>query len=146
KLNYSMNFNGVALDNLTPGTKGIALLILYLGINKNEYRPLIIDQPEENLDNRSVYKVLKEYFRNAKLRRQIIMITHNPNLVVNTDAEQIIVANFDKECKFQAEKICYISGSLENTLPFNDSLTNVLECQGIREHTCEILEGGQIAF
>jgi uncharacterized protein (DUF1330 family) len=145
-LRYSLSFGGVALDNLTPGTKGIALLILYLGINQNEYRPLVIDQPEENLDNRSVYKVLKEYFRSAKLRRQIIMVTHNPNLVVNTDSEQVIVANFDREQKNQATKIAYVSGSLENTKDHDSSVLNILESQGIREHACDILEGGKTAF
>lgn len=146
QLKYSINFNGTDLDHLTPGTKGIALLILYLGINENEYRPLIIDQPEENLDSRSIYTLLKDYFRNAKLRRQIIMITHNPNLVVNTDADQVIVANFDRELKNQVAKICYLSGSLENTMKFDSSIKNILESQGIREHTCEILEGGVKAF
>ena len=145
-LRYSLSFGGVALDNLTPGTKGIALLILYLGINQNEYRPLVIDQPEENLDNRSVYKVLKEYFRTAKLRRQIIMVTHNPNLVVNTDSEQVIVANFDKEKKNQTAKIAYTSGSLENTKDYDNTIPNILDSQGIREHACDILEGGKSAF
>ncbi len=145
-LRYSLNFGGVALDNLTPGTKGIALLILYLGINQNEYRPLVIDQPEENLDNRSVYKVLKEYFRAAKLRRQIIMVTHNPNLVVNTDSEQVVVANFDKERKNQLAKIAYTSGSLENTKEYENNIPNILDSQGIREHACDILEGGKTAF
>ncbi len=145
-LRYSLSFGGVALDNLTPGTKGIALLILYLGINQNEYRPLVIDQPEENLDNRSVYKVLREYFRAAKLRRQIIMVTHNPNLVVNTDSEQVIVANFDKERKNQKSKIAYTSGSLENTKECDGTILNILDSQGIREHACDILEGGKSAF
>jgi predicted ATP-dependent endonuclease of OLD family len=117
-----------------------------LGINENEYRPLIIDQPEENLDSRSIYTLLKGYFRKAKLRRQIIMVTHNPNLVVNTDSEQVIVANFDRESKNQASKICYVSGSLENTIKYDESIKNILESQGIREHTCEILEGGVKAF
>jgi predicted ATPase len=58
-------------------------------------RPLVIDQPDDNLDNLSVYPSLVEYFRKRKKTRQIIIITHNPNLVVNTDAEQVIVANFD---------------------------------------------------
>lgn len=74
------------------------------------------------------------------------MVTHNPNLVVNTDSEQVIVANFDREKSKQAGKICYKSGSLENTKPFDDSEPRILDKQGIREHTCEILEGGVIAF
>ncbi len=86
-LTYGIKYDGIELENLTPGTKGIVLLILYLEMDKNDRRPLLIDQPEENLDNESVYKVLTSYFRKAKQRRQIILITHNPNLVVNTDSE-----------------------------------------------------------
>ena len=143
--NYSLKFNGNELSNLSPGLKGVALLILFLELDKEDKRPILIDQPEENLDNRSIYNTLKDYFRNAKERRQTIIITHNPNLVVNVDAEQIIVANYDRGIKNQKSRIRYISGSLENT--FKDSAAdNVLDKQGIREHVCEILEGGKEAF
>jgi DNA repair exonuclease SbcCD ATPase subunit len=88
------NNNGVALENLSPGTKGIVLLILYLGMDIGDSRPLIVDQPDENLDNESIYRLLTSYFKSAKKRRQIVLITHNPNLVVNGDSEQIVVALF----------------------------------------------------
>jgi len=144
-ISYSIKFNGIELSNLSPGLKGVALLILFLELDKEDKRPILIDQPEENLDNRSIYSTLKDYFRKAKERRQTIIITHNPNLVVNADAEQVIVANFDRGMKKQKSRICYISGSLENT--FQDTTTdNVLLMQGIREHVCEILEGGKEAF
>ena len=85
------------------------------------------------------------YFRDAKKRRQVIIVTHNPNLVVNTDSEQVIVANFDRGLERQNSRIFYVSGSLENTFK-DDSAEIVLEKQGIREHVCEILEGGEEAF
>lgn len=140
-LNYGIKYDGIELENLSPGVKGIVLLILYLELDKNDRRPLLIDQPEENLDNQSVYKVLTRYFQMAKTRRQIILITHNPNLVVNTDSEQVIVASFEKTPPLGTTKITYSLGALEDTRkdPTGKDL-------GTREKVCEILEGGEAAF
>ncbi len=145
KLGYNIIFNKTSLSKLSPGLKGVALLILFLELDQYDNRPLLIDQPEENLDNRSVYKTLVKYFRKAKSRRQVIIATHNPNLVVNTDCEQVFVANWDKDKINQPYRISYNSGSLENTFKKVQE-TNILLKQGIREHICEILEGGQEAF
>ena len=71
------------------------LLIFYLLVDNDDI-PLIIDQPEENLDNQTVYKLLVPSIKEAKNRRQIIIVTHNPNLAVVCDAEQIIHASIDK--------------------------------------------------
>lgn len=116
-LNYyktidTLKFNNVDLDKLSPGLKGIALLILFLELDKEDTRPLLIDQPEENLDNRSIYETLRTFFREAKNRRQIILVTHNPNLVVNTDSEQIFITNLDKTLNEQPSYIYYSTGSL----------------------------------
>ena len=116
RLSYGLKYNGVELENLSPGTKGIVLLILYLGIDVADTRPLIVDQPDENLDNESVYKLLTEYFKTAKKRRQIILITHNPNLVVNADSEQVIVAAVERR-ENGLPHIIYQSGALENNMP-----------------------------
>ncbi len=59
--------------------------------------PLVIDQPEDNLDNKSVYEILVKSLKKAKKRRQIIIVTHNPNLAVVADAEQIIHVSIDKK-------------------------------------------------
>lgn len=59
----------------------------------NKECPILIDQPEDDLDNRSIYKELVEYLKKKKKKRQIIVVTHNPNVVVTADAEDIIVAN-----------------------------------------------------
>lgn len=137
----SLKFNGTDLYLLSPGQKGIILLMLYLEVDKADYRPLIIDQPEENLDNLSVYKDLIGYFRERKRYRQIIMVTHNPNLVVNTDAEQIIVADYSGA---RTPRLCYESGSLEDHA-MEGTAGEDFEV-GIIEQVCDILEGGEEAF
>ena len=136
RLSYGLKYNGVELEKLSPGTKGIVLLILYLGMDIADTRPLIVDQPDENLDNESIYELLTTYFKTAKRRRQIILITHNPNLVVNSDSEQVIVATAERH-QSGLPHITYKSGALENNMP---------EDQGIRQHVCRILEGGLDAF
>lgn len=139
----SLKFNDTDLYLLSPGQKGIILLMLYLEIDRADYRPLIIDQPEENLDNLSVYKDLINYFRERKQYRQIIMVTHNPNLVVNTDAEQVIVANYNGK---RTPRLEYGSGSLEDQAKkIPDVSINKFE-DGIIEQVCDILEGGNTAF
>jgi energy-coupling factor transporter ATP-binding protein EcfA2 len=135
-LSYGLKYNGVELEKLSPGTKGIVLLILYLGMDVSDSRPLIVDQPDENLDNESIYKLLTAYFKKAKTRRQIILITHNPNLVVNADSEQVIVAACTRR-EGGLPHITYRSGALENATP---------EESGIRQQVCRILEGGKDAF
>jgi AAA domain len=144
-IEYGIKYEGTVLDKLSPGKKGVVLLLIYLTIDK-DYRPLIIDQPEENLDNRSVYSTLVEYFRGAKIHRQVIIVTHNANLVVNGDAEQVIVANFEHAPTTQRARIRYTSGSMEYAKPFGSGEQNILDRQGIREHVCELLEGGETAF
>lgn len=139
----SLKFDDTDLYVLSPGQKGIILLMLYLEIDKEDYRPLIIDQPEENLDNLSVYKDLIDYFRERKQYRQIIIVTHNPNLVVNTDAEQIVIANYDGK---RTPRLEYSSGSLEDQAKAIPNIpVDQLE-DGIIEQVCNILEGGERAF
>jgi predicted ATPase len=108
------------------------LLLLYLAIYKQDRRPLLIDQPEENLDPKSVYEELVPYFREARLRRQVIIVTHNANLVVNTDADQVIVATSVPDEQGGMPTIKYKSGAIEE--------------KEVRDIACEILEGGRKAF
>lgn len=135
-LSYGLKYNGTELGKLSPGTKGIVLLILYLGMDVNDTRPLIVDQPDENLDNESIYNLLRSYFKSAKKRRQILLITHNPNLVVNGDSEQVIVAHAERR-ENGLPHITYNSGGLENVGSGDE---------GIRQQVCRILEGGPDAF
>ena len=122
-LSTEINFNEISMDKLSMGQKGTVLLKLFLA--EGDY-PLIIDQPEDNLDNRFIYTELVQAFKDAKKKRQIIIATNNANLVVNADAEQIIVA------EFKDYKISYNSGSIENLKTRNIIMP--------------ILEGGEVAF
>lgn len=137
-LSYKVKYGGIELEYLSPGTRGIALLVLYLLMDEDDTRPLIIDQPEGNLDNSSVYQQLVPYIRKAKTRRQIILITHNPNLVVATDAEQVIIATAERPSSQPYPCMKYYSGSLEHTGENNHL--------GVREAVCLLLEGGKQAF
>jgi ABC-type lipoprotein export system ATPase subunit len=123
QLSTRILFKETPMVKLSMGQKATVLLKLFLA--EGDY-PLIIDQPEESLDNRYVYDELVDAFREAKKKRQVIMATNNANLVVNTDAEQIIVA------EFKDNRIAYRSGSLEDL--------------GLRVDIVPILEGGEEAF
>ena len=132
RLQYGIDFDGVDIRKLSPGTRGIVLLLLYLALDDADDRPLIIDQPEENLDPKSVFDELVDLFIAAKAKRQVIMITHNANLVINTDADQIIIANANNHLRGELPHITYTSGGLENA--------------EIRKVVCATLEGGEDAF
>jgi hypothetical protein len=129
---YEIFYDGVDIRHLSPGTRGIVLLLLYLALDESDDRPLIIDQPEENLDPKSVFDELVALFVSAKERRQVIVVTHNANLVINTDADQIIVASAGPHPFGGLPPITYAAGGLENA--------------EIRKAVCEILEGGEAAF
>jgi hypothetical protein len=131
-IRYGIDYDGVDIRKLSPGTRGIVLLLLYLALDDSDNRPLVIDQPEENLDPKSVFDELVNLFIEAKSHRQVIMVTHNANLVINTDADQIIIANAGPHPHGAHPPISYRSGGLENT--------------EIRKAVCDILEGGEGAF
>lgn len=129
---YEISYDGVDIRKLSPGTRGIVLLLLYLALDDSDDRPLIIDQPEENLDPKSVFDELVALFIAAKAKRQVIMVTHNANLVINTDADQIIVASAGPHPSGGLPPITYVAGGLESA--------------DIRKSVCDILEGGEAAF
>jgi len=128
KPNYELKLDGKPLEKLSPGEKGALLLVFYLMIDKED-TPLVIDQPEDNLDNKSVFEVLTHFIRFAKKRRQIIIVTHNPNLAVGADAEQIIYVHLDKNNDYE---FTYQTGAIENPI--------------LNKRIVEILEGTQPAF
>jgi ATPase subunit of ABC transporter with duplicated ATPase domains len=132
EITYGLQYEGIDIQQLSPGTRGIVLLLIYLSIDQEDVRPLVLDQPEENLDPKSIYDDLVERFREAKTRRQIIIVTHNANLVVNTDADQVIVASRGEHRQGQLPILTYHSGGLENP--------------DIRKSVCDFLEGGEKAF
>jgi energy-coupling factor transporter ATP-binding protein EcfA2 len=132
EIRYGIDYDGIEIRKLSPGTRGIVLLLLYLALDDADDRPLIIDQPEENLDPKSVFDELVSLFIAAKSKRQVIMVTHNANLVINTDADQIIVAEAGPHQRGELPDITYAAGGLE--------------VAPIRKAVCDILEGGEDAF
>jgi ABC-type lipoprotein export system ATPase subunit len=119
---YSLLFQETQIEQLSPGQRGALLLIFYLLVDKGR-NPIILDQPEENLDNETVVSLLVPVLTEAKKRRQIIMVTHNPNLAVVCDAEQVIWSTFDRKAD---SKIFYVAGAIENPA-INGHVVNVLE-------------------
>lgn len=119
-----VKLNGKSTEVLSIGQRGTLLLKVFLA-TATAKQVFIIDQPEDNLDNNFIMHELVPLIRKAKVSRQIIMSTHNANLVVNADAEQIIVARLDNEGD-------YISGSIENQI--------------INQNIKDIIEGGEEAF
>lgn len=128
EVNFLITYAGKRIPSLSPGERGTLLLIFYLLIDKDN-RPIIIDQPEENLDNETIYRRLVAFLKKAKNERQIIIVTHNPNLAIVCDSEQIIHTAIDKENR---NLVTYSSGSIEYSY--------------IREQAVNILEGTQPAF
>lgn len=147
KFRYNIIYNGDDILQMSPGKRGLVLMQIILHLSNAEH-PILIDQPEDNLDNRTIFNDLNEFVKSKKIQRQILLVTHNANLVVSTDAEQVIVANQNGQDKgksnekFQFE---YISGALENTFKVPSNV-GILKQMGIREHVCDILEGGEAAF
>jgi ABC-type lipoprotein export system ATPase subunit len=123
--NIIVTSNGKNITKLSHGQQGTIYLRMKLAANLFS-ETIIYDQPEDDLDNDFIMSDLVSIFREIKKYRQVIIISHNANLVVNADSEQIIIA------KNEDGKLCYTSGSLENP--------------DINIQVCNILEGGKRAF
>jgi ABC-type lipoprotein export system ATPase subunit len=119
---FSLSLAGTTIQQMSPGQRGALLLIFYLLVDSDQ-SPLILDQPEENLDNQTVYSMLVPIIQRAKSRRQIVMVTHNANLAVCCDAEQIIHAEFDRADQFA---LSYLAGAIED-VEMNSVVVDVLE-------------------
>ena len=120
-----LKYKGKDLNKSSVGQKGTVYLKMMLATEAFS-KPIIFDQPEDDLDNEFIMQNLIGLFKELKRYRQVIIVTHNANLVVNADAEQVIVAsNIDG-------KLNYSCGSLEDN--------------EINSKICQILEGGEIAF
>lgn len=108
----------------SAGQKTTALLSLILRSNKG---PLIIDQPEDDLDTKLISEMLVTELRRQKLMNQVIVVTHNPNIPVNGAAEQIIAMSFSN-----GQVLCKVEGALQK--------------QAIRNEICDVMEGGRDAL
>ncbi len=112
-------------SQLSMGQRQSIILAILLTVETN--RPLLIDQPEDNLDSAFVYQVLVRALRRVKEVRQVILVTHNANICVLGDSDQVI------PLKATADKgVIIATGTVDNEL--------------IRGHVCEILEGGKSAY
>ncbi len=138
---------GLSETTMTPGRRALFLLKLILAESEDKW-PILIDQPEDNLDSRSIAYEIVPFLKKKKKERQIIMVSHNANLVIGADSEQIIVANrngIDRPNEDQRE-FNYLTGSIEYSKEKERKGIDTLKAQGTREHACLILDGGKEAF
>lgn len=147
RLDYKISYKGDALENMSPGKKSLVLLRILMDVSDEQW-PILLDQPEDDLDNRSIYYDLVAVLRERKDDRQIIIATHNPNVVVGADSEEVIVCNQagqEQDRNNRRYKFEYVSGAIENAF-LRDEEPSILYRKGVREHICEVLEGGHEAF
>lgn len=145
---WDITYKSDKLGEMSTGKASFVILMLIIGLSKSK-APILIDQPEDNLDNRSITTDLVNYLRSKKLERQIIIVTHNANIVVNADAENVIVANQKGQNDDQSTstfKFDYVNGAIENSFDKNITETDLLKSMGIRQHIADIVEGGKDAF
>lgn len=114
----------IPLSNASAGQKTTAILTFLLAYGKS---PLLLDQPEDDLDNKLVFDLIVTRLKKTKSNRQIIVVTHNANIPVNGDAEYIV--SMDSESDI-------ISTKYEGTM----------DDQNIRKEICDVMEGTKDAF
>lgn len=126
EVKYSRKGDGRDFINISRGSAGqkAAAILAFLLSHGNE--PIIIDQPEDDLDNELIYDLIVNQIHNNKNKRQIIIVTHNPNIVVNGDADLVNVMHFNGQIEIKNY------GSLVH--------------EAIRNDVCQIMEGGRDAF
>ncbi|MCB1768177.1 MAG: histidinol phosphatase [Candidatus Competibacteraceae bacterium] len=127
RVKYSKNPSSGKFEDLEKGSAGqkAAAILAFLLSHGNE--PLIVDQPEDDLDNALIYDLIVKQIHENKNRRQLIIVTHNPNIVVNGDSELVHVLKYENG-QVQIDQ----QGGLEES--------------SIRESICTIMEGGRQAF
>jgi hypothetical protein len=123
---YSRQGDGQKFEPIGQASAGqrAAAMLAFLLAHGDE--PLILDQPEDDLDNHLIYELVVRQIRENKLRRQLIIVTHNPNIVVNGDAELVFTLDYNGQCYVRT------NGSLQE--------------QEVRGQVCRVMEGGREAF
>lgn len=150
-IKYVVKMGDDSVNVMSPGKKALVLLQLLIDLDETDC-PILIDQPEDDLDNRSIFEQLIPFIKKKKEVRQIIVVTHNANIVIGADAEEVIIANQNGTDSPNKDSVhfSYRSGSIENDYPLlkeNGSVEDgILAKQGIQQHICDILEGGEKAF
>lgn len=125
-IEYSRTGNGddfQPIGQASAGQRAAAMLAFLLAHGEE---PLVLDQPEDDLDNHLIYELIVRQIREQKIRRQIIVVTHNANVVVNGDAEMVHVLDFHNQCIIRQK------GSLQQ--------------DAMRAEVCRVMEGGREAF
>jgi predicted ATPase len=145
-IDFSLTYDWIEFDQMSEGKRAFVILQLLLDFSDKTW-PILIDQPEDDLDNRSISYYLAEYLKDKKKDRQIIIVTHNANIVLWADAEMVIVANQHWEWTINTDhkKFEYLQWSIENTYK-NENESRQLHKMWIREHICDILEWWEEAF
>jgi hypothetical protein len=138
---------GLTQSTMTPGKRALFALRLILAESDDTW-PLLIDQPEDDLDSRSIYAEVVPFLRKKKKERQIIMVSHNANLVIGADSEQLVIANRNGNDRRNQDgkQFNYLTGSLEHSRSHDANCGDTLNSQGVCEHACSILDGGKHAF
>ncbi len=143
---YKVSMDGDLIDEMSPGKKALVLLKMLISLAESTC-PILVDQPEDDLDNRSIFDELIPFIKKKKIMRQIIVVTHNANVVLGADSDEVIVANQDgKNSPNREFRFEYRSGSIEDDLPEEAGRIDTLGKQGIQQQICDILEGGKSAF
>ncbi|MDO5701257.1 MAG: hypothetical protein Q4P36_07305 [Bowdeniella nasicola] len=119
EVRFGLTGDGLPLAQLSPGQRGLVLALFYLVVDRRN-TPLLLDQPEENLDNETIASKLVPAIHEAAGRRQTIVVTHNANLAVVGDADQIV------HCQMNDRRFTVTSGSIAE-LTVAESALNILE-------------------
>lgn len=123
---FEIEYNGKPLIEHSLGQRASALIVFLLSLHENEL--IIIDQPEDDLDSQTIYNEVISTIKNLKTTTQFIFATHNPNIPVLGDCEQIFACSYDNS----QEEINFIAGGIDTPK--------------IQQKIVDIMEGGEIAF
>ncbi len=121
---FIIEYRGKTLKDHSLGQRASALILFILSQRDNDV--VIIDQPEDDLDNQTIYEDVIKLVCSLKPQTQFIFATHNANIPVLGDAEQVIA------CRYEDDKILAESGGID--------------CPAIQQHIVNIMEGGEEAF
>jgi hypothetical protein len=145
---WEVEYRNDKMGKMSTGKASFVILMLIVGLS-NSKAPILIDQPEDNLDNRSISTELVDFLKLKKKERQIILVTHNPNVVINADAENVIVSNQKGQGVVKSDGLYtfnYVNGAIEDNKKFDKKEKELLDSMGIREHIAQVVEGGEDAF
>lgn len=124
RIEYMIGGKYVDISTQSPGTQ--ANMLLEYIVHSESSAPLLIDQPEDNVDNQTIFRDIRDWFSKIKTQRQVIVVTHDANIVINADAENVIIAAQEKPGEFT-----YRNGALEYS-------NNI-------DEAAKILDGGKLA-